>query len=78
MNWDRIAGKLKQLNGLAMQNWGRLTNDRVSAVAGRCEQLAGKIQEARGISRDKAKKNGATLVGQTWDAPGHRSSVAKN
>ncbi len=77
MNWDRIAGKLKQLNGLAMQNWGRLTNDRVSAVAGRCEQLAGKIPEARGISRDKAKKQHAP-VAQTWDAPGHRSSVAKN
>ncbi len=77
MNWDRIAGRLKQHKGVAMQKWGRLTGDRVCAVAGRCEQLAGKLMEWRGISRDAAKKqHAAPLAGQTWDAPGHRSPAA--
>ena len=45
MNWDRIEGSWKQVIGKARAQWGKLTDDDLDVVAGRREQLAGKIQE---------------------------------
>ena len=50
MNWDRIEGNWKQLTGQAKEQWGKLTNDDIDVVAGRRDQLAGKIQERYGVA----------------------------
>ncbi len=54
MNWDRIEGNWKQVTGRAKVQWGKLTNDDLDIIAGRRDQLAGKIQERYGIARDVA------------------------
>ena len=54
MNSDRIEGNWKQFKGKAQEQWGRLTDDQLEVVAGKHEQLIGKIQESYGISRDEA------------------------
>lgn len=36
--------------------WGKLTDDDLDVIAGRREQLAGKLQERYGIARDEAEK----------------------
>ena len=46
MNWDQIAGNWKQVRGRAKEQWGKLTDDDLDAVAGRRDQLAGKIRES--------------------------------
>ena len=56
MNWDRIEGNWKQLKGKIMAQWGDLTDDDLDVVAGRREQLAGKLQERYGIAKDEAEK----------------------
>ncbi|MEY2896030.1 MAG: hypothetical protein RL669_299 [Pseudomonadota bacterium] len=56
MNWDRIEGNWKQLTGRAKAQWGKLTDDDLDVVAGRREQLSGKIQERYGIAKDEAEK----------------------
>lgn len=56
MNWDRIEGNWKQLKGKAVEQWGELTDDDLEVVAGRREQLTGKIQERYGIAKDEAEK----------------------
>lgn len=56
MNWDRIEGNWKQLIGKAQEKWGMLTYDQVDVVAGRRDQLSGKIQEAYGIGKDEANR----------------------
>lgn len=56
MNWDRIEGNWKQAAGKAKVQWGKLTDDDLDVIAGRREQLAGKIQERYGIAKDEAKK----------------------
>lgn len=56
MNWDNIEGKWKQLKGSAKAKWGQLTDDDLDYVAGKQEQLAGRIQERYGIARDEAQK----------------------
>jgi len=56
MNWDQIQGNWKQAIGKAKAQWGKLTDDDLDVVAGRREQLAGKIQERYGVAKDEAEK----------------------
>ena len=56
MNWDRIEGNWKQLEGKVLEQWGTLTNDELDKIAGRREKLAGSLQNAYGIAKDEAEK----------------------
>lgn len=56
MNWDRIEGNWKQFKGNAKQQWGKLTDDQLDVIAGKRENLSGKIQEAYGISKDESER----------------------
>jgi uncharacterized protein YjbJ (UPF0337 family) len=56
MNWDRVEGNWKQITGKVKQQWGKLTDDSLTEVNGRRDQLVGKIQEAYGISKDEADR----------------------
>lgn len=56
MNWDRIQGNWAQVTGKVKSEWGKLTDDDLTVVAGHRDQLAGKIQERYGIARDAAEK----------------------
>jgi uncharacterized protein YjbJ (UPF0337 family) len=56
MNWDHIEGNWKQFKGHAKEQWGKLTDDQLGVIAGKRDQLAGKIQETYGITKDAAEK----------------------
>lgn len=56
MNWDRIEGNWKQVKGSVKQQWGKLTDDQLDVIAGKRDQLFGKIQEAYGISTEETEK----------------------
>jgi len=56
MNWDTIEGNWKQMAGQARQKWGKLTDSDWQVVAGRKDELVGRIQERYGIARDVAQK----------------------
>lgn len=56
MNWDRIEGNWKQFKGNARQQWGKLTDDQLEVISGKRDLLAGKIQEAYGITKEEAEK----------------------
>jgi len=56
MNWDRFEGNWKQVVGKAKVQWGKLTNDDLDVIAGKREQLAGKIQERYGVAKDEAEE----------------------
>ena len=56
MNWDRIEGNWKQATGKVKEQWGKLTDDDIAFVAGKRDQLAGKIQERYGIAKDEAER----------------------
>ncbi len=55
MNWDRIEGQWKQRRGKAMQHWGKIMNDELAAIAGRYEDLVGRLQERYGMAREETK-----------------------
>ena len=56
MNWDRIEGNWKQFKGNVKQQWGKLTDDQLDVIAGKRDNLVGKIQETYGISKDETEK----------------------
>lgn len=56
MNWDRIEGNWKQMTGKAREKWGKLTDSDFETIAGRRDQLVGRIQERYGITRDIAQQ----------------------
>jgi uncharacterized protein YjbJ (UPF0337 family) len=56
MNWDQVEGNWKQLKGKAKEKWGGLTDDDLDVVAGKRDQLIGRLQERYGIAREQAEK----------------------
>ena len=56
MNWDIIEGKWSQLKGQAKIKWGELTDDDLEIAAGKSEELAGRIQERYGKSKEEAER----------------------
>jgi uncharacterized protein YjbJ (UPF0337 family) len=56
MNWDQIEGNWKQFKGQVKQKWADLTDDDLTAIEGKRDQLAGKLQERYGYARDRAER----------------------
>ena len=56
MNSDRLRGQWKQVKGRIKEQWGRLTDDDLEVIAGKREQLLGRIRERHGIAREEARR----------------------
>ena len=56
MNWDQIEGQWKQTKGQVKEQWGKLTDDDLTAINGKRDQLVGKVQERYGVAREKAEE----------------------
>jgi uncharacterized protein YjbJ (UPF0337 family) len=56
MNSDVFEGKWKQLKGSVKQRWGKLTDDDVTHLSGKKDELIGKLQERYGYTREQAMK----------------------
>ena len=55
MNWDRIEGNWKEFKGKAKQQWGKLTDDDLDVIAGKRQELEGRLQKHYGYAKDKAQ-----------------------
>lgn len=56
MNWDQIAGNWKQFKGNVKEKWGKLTDDDLTVIAGKRDQLTGLLQQKYGYAKDKAEQ----------------------
>jgi uncharacterized protein YjbJ (UPF0337 family) len=56
MDWDRVQGSWKQLTGRVKEKWGKLTDDDLTAINGRREELEGKIQQRYGLAKDQVRQ----------------------
>jgi uncharacterized protein YjbJ (UPF0337 family) len=56
MDWNRVEGNWKQAKGKVKEQWGKLTDDDLTFINGKRDQLEGRIQERYGIQRDMARK----------------------
>ena len=56
MNQDRVAGIWKQFSGKVKGRWGTLASNPRVVTAGTRDQLAGRIQERYGVSKEQAAR----------------------
>jgi uncharacterized protein YjbJ (UPF0337 family) len=67
MDWNRVEGNWKQVKGQVKGKWGKLTDDDLTAINGRRDQLEGKIQERYGVAKNQARKEIDDWYGpQAW------------
>ena len=55
MNKDEVGGNWKQFKGKMKEQWGKLTDDDMTVIEGKRDQLVGKIQERYGYEKDQAE-----------------------
>jgi uncharacterized protein YjbJ (UPF0337 family) len=56
MNRDRVHGQWKQVKGRIKEQWGRLTDDDLDVIAGKRDQLLGRIQSRHGVAKEEAQR----------------------
>jgi uncharacterized protein YjbJ (UPF0337 family) len=56
MNWDQVAGNWKQFTGAVKTRWGQLTDDDLTMIAGKRDQLIGRLQERYGVAKEEANR----------------------
>jgi hypothetical protein len=43
MDWNRVEGNWKQIKGKVKEQWGKLTDDDLDVIAGKQDQLEGRL-----------------------------------
>jgi uncharacterized protein YjbJ (UPF0337 family) len=56
MNQDCVQGMWRQFKGKVKERWGKLTDDDLDVIAGKHDQLLGKIQQRHGVTLEEAEK----------------------
>ncbi len=64
MNWDIIKGNWAQLKGKVREEWGDLTDDDHTEIAGQKDQLVGRLQERYGWTREEAERKADDFAGR--------------
>lgn len=52
---DILAGKWHELKGKIKTQWGKLTDDDVTVMSGRMEELSGSLQKRYGYDKARAE-----------------------
>ena len=56
MYWDIVEGNWKQFKGKVKAQWGKLSDSHIDLIAGKRTELAGKVQEVYGLSKEEAEQ----------------------
>jgi uncharacterized protein YjbJ (UPF0337 family) len=56
MNWEQIKGNWNQMKGQAKQKWANLTDDDLTYVEGRRDELIGRLQQRYGYAKEQAER----------------------
>ena len=57
VNQDVFKGKWKEIKGKVKEKFGKLTDDEITEINGRRDQLVGKLQTKYGWAKDMAEKH---------------------
>jgi uncharacterized protein YjbJ (UPF0337 family) len=55
-NKDMLVGKWHELKGQVRKQWGKLTDDDITKLSGKMEELAGVLQQRYGYDKARAEK----------------------
>lgn len=82
MNEEQFKGHWNEMKGKLKERWGRLTDDELTQIGGRRDQLLGKIQVKYGIAKERAENelnrflDGYTSSNSKSAAPSNKNSNA--
>lgn len=76
LNWDQIEGKWKQYSGQIKEKWGKLTDDDLTVISGKKDQLVGKLQQRYGMAKDQAEQQIDEFT-RTLNTSGEQSDTYK-
>jgi uncharacterized protein YjbJ (UPF0337 family) len=76
MNWDTVKGDWKQFKGKVKEQWGKLTDDDLSRIEGKRDQLAGAIEKRYGIAKDEADRQVTAFEKQCGECHEDESRMA--
>jgi len=57
MDWNRIEGNWKEFRGQVKEKWGKITDDDLTAMNGKHDQLEGRLQQRYGLAKDQARSD---------------------
>lgn len=57
MDWNRVEGNWKEVQGKVKQKWAKLTDDDLTAINGQRQELEGRLQKRYGYAKDQARKD---------------------
>jgi uncharacterized protein YjbJ (UPF0337 family) len=77
VNWEQTKGQWNQAKGALKKQWGKLTDDDRTVIAGQRNQLVGKIQERYGIAKEQADKQVKTWESMKVNEPADVRSEAE-
>jgi uncharacterized protein YjbJ (UPF0337 family) len=61
MNQSIAKGQWERLKGTLLAAWGKLTGDPLRVVAGRHQQIAGRLQVGYGVARRELARQRVTI-----------------
>jgi uncharacterized protein YjbJ (UPF0337 family) len=56
VNQDQFQGKWHEFKGKVKTQWGKITDDDLTEIDGRREELLGKLQSRYGYAKEKAEE----------------------
>jgi uncharacterized protein YjbJ (UPF0337 family) len=56
MNWQQIEGQWDSFKGRVREKWGKLTDDDIEVIAGKRDQLLGRLRQRYGYEKEAAEK----------------------
>lgn len=57
MNWDTVQGNWKQFKGKITAQWDKFSHAPGDVIAGKSEEVVGKIQESYGVAKDEVEES---------------------
>ena len=57
MDWNRVEGNWKEMKGKVKERWGKLTDDDITTINGRRDQLEGALQRRYCYAKDQARQD---------------------
>ena len=81
MDSNRIEGSWEELKGKAKSKWGNLTDNELTQIGGKKDELMGRLQARYGYSKDKAQQeieSWLESLGQSGDSVMAQVTAAKD
>jgi uncharacterized protein YjbJ (UPF0337 family) len=75
MNWEHIKADWLSAKGKVKAKWGKLTDDDLKLIEGKWDQLAAKLHERYGYTKDDAEREVDSFLKNMDEKKDHQRGV---